>query len=474
MQNHDHRPLLGLCPIGKFVFSHADAVRLKQELQAALRGWNVRFVDLDAVLPDGMVREQGHVDAVVRHFRQQEIDCLFLPHCNFGTEGAAGMIAHKLQVPTLLWGPRDEAPLADGTRLRDTLCGLFASSKVLHKLGVPFSYIENCRLGEPALAEGVDRFLRAANVANSLRRGLRIGHIGQRIDFFWTTIVNESELLERFGVEILPLDMATFIENVRDRARRGRDGYLAEATQLAAKAEIAGFDNHDPLIRILAVRDQMLALAEAHGLDGLAVQDFNSLMDAMGTYCFFANSMVSDRLPLACESDIHGAISAVLTSRANFDTNPVFITDVTIRHPENDNAVLLWHAGAPLAMKAPDERLRLGHHWILPSPLAGMTHFPLCQGPMTLARFDGDRGDYQLAVGEGRSCAGPDTLNNYVWMQVDDWPRWERLLMQGPFIHHSCMAYGHFGKALIEACQFIPGLTPLPLNTVTWQIARPG
>ena len=96
MHHHDQRPLLGLCPIGKFVFSHADAVRLKQELQAALRGWKVRFVDLDAVLPDGLVREQSQVDTVVRHFRQKEIDCLFLPHCNFGTEGAAGMIALQL------------------------------------------------------------------------------------------------------------------------------------------------------------------------------------------------------------------------------------------------------------------------------------------------------------------------------------------------------------------------------------------
>ena len=116
MQDHDPRPLLGLCPIGKFVFSHEDAVRLKQELQAALRSWKVRFVDLDEVVPVGLVREQGHVDTVVRHFRNQQVDCLFLPHCNFGTEGAAGMIAHKLQVPTLLWGPRDEAPLADGSR----------------------------------------------------------------------------------------------------------------------------------------------------------------------------------------------------------------------------------------------------------------------------------------------------------------------------------------------------------------------
>ena len=59
---------------------------------------------------------------------------------------------------------------------------------------------------------------------------------------------------------------------------------------------------------------------------------------------------------------------------------------------------------------------------------------------------------------------GPDTLNNYVWMKVDDWPRWERLLMEGPFIHHAAMGYAHCGQALIDACRFVPGLTPVRLN----------
>ena len=134
MGMRERKPLLGLCPIGKFVFSNADAVRYKNLLQQRLAEWSVRTVDLEGVLEDGLVKDQSHVDVAVEHFRRAGVDALFMPHCNFGTEGAVGMIAKRLGVPTLLWGPRDEAPLPDGTRLRDTLCGLFASSKVLHKL----------------------------------------------------------------------------------------------------------------------------------------------------------------------------------------------------------------------------------------------------------------------------------------------------------------------------------------------------
>ncbi len=107
-----NRPLLGLCPIGKFVFSNEDAIRQKQAVQGKLQAWGVPYVDLEGVLEDGLVKDQSHVDRAVEHFRQAGVDCLFMPHCNFGTEGAVGMIAKKLGVPVLLWGPRDEAPRA--------------------------------------------------------------------------------------------------------------------------------------------------------------------------------------------------------------------------------------------------------------------------------------------------------------------------------------------------------------------------
>lgn len=463
------KPLMGLCPIGKFVFSNEDAVKYKKLLQQKLKEWEVDYTDLEGVLEDGLIKDQKHVDIAVDHFCRAGVDCLFVPHCNFGTEGAVGMIAKKLNVPTLLWGPRDESPLSDGRRLRDTLCGMLASSKVLHKLGVPFTYIENCRMDDKLLQCGIDTFLRAVSVANVFRKGVKIGHVGQRIDFFWTTIINESELLERFNIEVLPIDIVEFIEAVRNRVSKGRPGYLKEVKMLRAVAKVEGFDNDDALINVYAVRDQLLALGRDHGLEGFAIQDFMSLINAMGAYCFYANSLVSEHYPIGCESDIHGAISNILLNRAGFNAASTYLVDVTIRHPDNDNGVLLWHAGAPVSMCHSDEKVRIGDHWILPSPLSGMPHFRMKDGPITVARFDGDGGEYSLAIGEGKSIDGPETQNTYVWMEVDNWPRWERILMEGPFIHHIGMTYGHYAHALTEACKYVDGLKPVILNGTKFQ-----
>ncbi|MBN1352531.1 fucose isomerase [candidate division KSB1 bacterium] len=458
---------LGFCPIGKFVFSHEDAMKQKKLLEAKLRHLNIETISLDDVLLDGIVRSQEQVAPVVAHFQRSDIDAVFMPHCNFGTEGAVGAIAKKLGLPVLLWGPRDEAPLPDGKRLRDSLCGLFASSKVLHALDVPFTYIENCRIDDPAFAQGIDTFIRAVNISTAFSKGIRIGHIGQRIDFFWSTIINEGELLRKFNVEVLPVDMVQFIAAAKARTQKNRAAYREELQTMRQTMVIEGFDTDEPMINVLAVRDEMLEIAGREQLEGIAIQDFMSLVDEMGAYCFYANSAVSDRYPIGCESDIHGAISAAILQRAALGTSPAFLADLTVRHPSNDNAVLLWHAGAPLSMCHPDERITIGQHWILPSPLSGMPHFRLKHGPITIARFDGDERGYRLAVGEGSSIDGPRTRNNYVWMAVDNWQRWERVLIEGPFMHHAGMIYGHFARALAEACKYIDGLDLTKLNALS-------
>ena len=57
-------------------------------------------------------------------------------------------------------------------------------------------------------------------------------------------------------------------------------------------------------------------------------------------------------------------------------------------------------------------------------------------------------------------------------MEVANWPHWERTLIEGPFMHHAGMIYGHFGAALLEACKYVDGLVPVSLTkeeTSGWQ-----
>ena len=57
----------------------------------------------------------------------------------------------------------------------------------------------------------------------------------------WTPVgrhPNESELLQRFHVEVIPFDMVEFINAAKDRARKDLARYLQEVTVLRSRFQV--------------------------------------------------------------------------------------------------------------------------------------------------------------------------------------------------------------------------------------------
>ena len=53
---------------------------------------------------------------------------------------------------------------------------------------------------------------------------------------------------------------------------------------------------------------------------------------------------------------------------------------------------------------------------------------------------------------------GPYTQEFYTWLEVDDWPTWERQLIVGPYVHHCSCVYNHCADVLEDAQRYIAGL----------------
>lgn len=113
----------------------------------------------------------------------------------------------------LLWGPRDDAPLEDGLRTRDTQCGLFATGKVLRRFNVPFTYIENSRITDDVFKNGFRNFIAVCAAVRDFNN-TRILQIAPRPAAFWTVICNEGELLEKFGIQVFPVTLVDIANNV--------------------------------------------------------------------------------------------------------------------------------------------------------------------------------------------------------------------------------------------------------------------
>jgi hypothetical protein len=124
-----------------------------------------------------------------------------------------------------------------------------------------------------------------------------------------------------------------------------------------------------------------------------------------------------------------------------------FLSDLTMRHPSNDNAELLWHMGFAKQLKDPSVE---GH--VIKT---GEGNYPLKTGDLTILRFDVDHGDYSCFVGKGESIHGPETGGNYTYLQVEDWSKWEKKFVYGPYTHHVVGIYGDYRDALFDACRYL-------------------
>lgn len=446
---------IGFAPTRRHMYDPAYAINnkkiIRQEVGQLVADY-AEIKDIDWLNEEGILTEIEDVPKVERYFREADIDALFMPHCNFGTEEVVGKLGKAMDKPLLLWGPRDAAPPKDNAiRQTDTQCGLFASSKVLIRYGVPFTYIENSAINSDVFKKGLEDFIRTAAVVRTFRH-MRIGQISLRPKPFLSVMINEGELLEKFGIEIVPILDIQIQAEVEKIQKSQREEIDAITNDITTQVDCTG-TQLEQIRKIAAIELAIMKLAEENDCNAMASECWMSYyhMFDVGP-CFLFGDVTERGLPVACENDIHGAVTSALLSAAALGQTPPFLADLTIRHPENDNAELLWHCGPfPKSLAKDPSRRKL-------KDFKGQ--WELKGGEITIARFDGCRGNYSFFAGQGVGVDGPSTNGNYLWVQVNDWPKWERKFIYGPYIHHVAAIHGQYASILHEACKYLGEVTP--------------
>ena len=130
--------------------------------------------------------------------------------------------------------------------------------------------------------------------------------------------------------------------------------------------------------------------------------------------------------------------------------------EVAVRHPDNENGELLQHCG-PWPISVAQEKPTIGYPLAFSHPGAVEAQAKL--GEMTLARFDGDNGEYSLLLGNAKGVEGPYTKGTYVWVEVQNLKRLEAKIVEGPYIHHCVGIHENVVPVLYEACKYI-GIAP--------------
>ncbi|WP_283609267.1 L-fucose/L-arabinose isomerase family protein [Faecalispora anaeroviscerum] len=441
---------LGFAPTRRSIFSAPDALKYRNLTADRLRELGVDFVDITDVNDEGLLFDDEDMKRIAEKFRAEKIDGLFLPHCNFGTEYVCGRLAKELNVPVLLWGPLDERPEPNGVRLRDTQCGLFATGKVLRRFQVPFTYMTNCRLSDPVFERGLRDFMAVCNTVKTFRH-IRILQISTRPFDFWTTMCNEGELLERFNIQLSPIPMPELTQEMRLAKEQTPDEVAQVLDYIRENMDVR--ISEEALQNVAALKVAMKHLVKKYGCNAVAIQCWNALQQEIGIMPCAANALMNDEgIPVVCETDIHGAITALLVEAAGMGETRSFFADWTVRHPDIENGELLQHCG-PWPVSVAQQKPVLGYPLAFKHP--GSLTAEAKHGELTLCRFDGDNGEYSMLLGNAKGVDGPNCMGTYLWIEVENIKRLEEKIVCGPYIHHCVGIHKDVVPVLYEACKYI-------------------
>ena len=145
----------------------------------------------------------------------------------------------------------------------DIQCGLFATGRALLSYGVPFTYIENCALDSPVLEKGFESFARTVCAARAMK-GARVAQISVRPWQFLSVKYNESELLEKFGIEVVPIE-TTELQNEIERIQEFHRGDIQNEIALWNKNVDLSFTPADVQEKLAAVALGVKNLARING-----------------------------------------------------------------------------------------------------------------------------------------------------------------------------------------------------------------
>lgn len=133
---------------------------------------------------------------------------------------------------------------------------------------------------------------------------------------------NEGELLEKFNIQLSPIPMTELVEEVK--AVKGNEQTQTALEDIKKTMKVSIKENEVEMVAALSVA--MENLIKKYGCKAAAIQCWNALQDEIGIMPCAANAILNEKgIPVVCETDIHGAITALMVEAATLDDTRSFL-----------------------------------------------------------------------------------------------------------------------------------------------------
>lgn len=410
---------------------------------------------------DGCVSTPEEGKKALELYRAEQIDALVIGNMTFGMEVAVGEVLSGLNkdMPILHFCTKS-GPIHNGSRSTDTWCGQFMTTSAIRRRGFKFVHINTCNPEEPEFLQGFEQFVRV-NYAIKRFKGAKIAQIGTRPMLFESQFFSEENFQRTFSQMLKTMDLATLFDML-EKTEETDPEVIATVEDIKT-----GFtcDKCMPESSIVMQARYEVALKRAYdelGADCMAVSCWAMLQKKYGiAACSTFARLNQQGYITACEVDVLGAATMLLTKAITMDQEtPVFI-DWTDLHPTEDNVWLAWHCGnaAPnLCAEYDTKKLmaneRLG---VWGDPCDGSVEFRMKEGPVTCLRLLEYEGEYRMFISTGTSVnIEPYVRGTYAWVKVNDIKKMENAMIEAGAIHHGVLVFSETAADDLEMlCKFL-------------------
>jgi L-fucose isomerase-like protein len=471
---------LGLVAVSRDCFPVELSRKRRQNVIRECKIQNIPVTEIETV-----VENEKDVLKALDEIGAKKINALAIYLGNFGPEGPSSMLAQKFAGPVMISAAAEDSgnDLIQGRG--DAYCGLLSAS---YNLGLRrlHPYIPEYPVGDAADTSAMlAEFIPAARVVAGVRN-LKIFSFGPR-PFDFVTCHAPIQPLYDLGIEIMEnseLDLYDIVQAEDNNPEIER--IVQEMTE-----ELQEGNTYPDLMGKLAQYEYALEKFMNENIGACRFAAFaNKCWPAFEKYfghvpCYLNSRLATRGVPVACESDIYGALSEYMAvcatgmAPAILDINNSVPKDMYEEsHADIGDYTLqdLWmgfHCGntSTSCLVQPVMQHQLIMHRLMepdsePDITRGTIEGQIKSGPVTVFRIqstpDAELKAY-MAEGEVLNI-NPKSFGCIGVFAVKEMGRFYRhVLIEKRFPHHTAVAFRHAGKTLFAAARML-GLEDLYFN----------
>ena len=197
------------------------------------------------------------------------------------------------------------------------------------------------------------QFFKTSRIVKNFRSA-RIAQVSVRPQQFVNLMVNEGELLERFGIEVVPVTGIELIDTIKNTLKKDEEEIQSLLTEIELTIDLSRV----PDKRVLAaIEIGYMKIANRYSCNAIASDCWHTVRREFGFGPWFVFGDLYDHgLPCTNECDIHGAVTSLLALGALNNESPAFLSDLTMKNPEDNNSengtniVLIRNSGLSLCV----------------------------------------------------------------------------------------------------------------------------